>query len=78
MAAPENVISALSPEEREEIERGLTGGGRVLCGVFAGHAARVTVEVRLAAGTTQDVAEAVRGAVEKATFLIVSALEAGG
>jgi hypothetical protein len=61
----EDVILALTSEDREAAERGLTGA-RVVCSVFVDEKAKVSAEVALPQGVSEEGTEMIRQAVERA------------
>lgn len=75
-----STLSALTREERDEIERGLTGN-RVVCSVFVDEKAKATIEVNLPHGVSDEGTEEIRQAVEQAMQSlspVISAAVTGG
>jgi hypothetical protein len=68
-------MDALTREDRETIERGLTGN-RVVCSVFVNDKAKVTVEVNLPQNVRDEGTEAIRQAVERAVESLSPAVSA--
>lgn len=74
------VLPALTAEERDAIERGLSGN-RVMCSVFVDEKAKATIEVNLPHGVGDEATEEIRQAVEQAMQSlspVISAAVAGG